>query len=519
LGNASLLVHNGSVYLRPDPKSRVEALSIVDGRVSKVGSAREILRLKSASTQTLDLEGRAAFPGLADSHIHLLGTGMLMRTLDLSKARSILEIQNMLAKASSGRSREEWIIGRGWDQEKLQDHRYPDRSDADVVPNPVFLRRVCGHVALANSVALATVQIDEKTPDPFGGEIERDSTGRLSGLLKERALGLVAESIPRDETESREALIVAARKLLSQGVTSLHCIIEDSLEFKVLRDLKKNGKIEQSIYAILPVSMLDQAGSLVDKSGESVEGFKVGGLKIFLDGSLGARTAALERAYNDEPGTSGMLTTSREQLVALTKKAREMGLQLCIHAIGDKAVELAVETLKREEGAEECKKGRHRIEHASLLSSDLIKEMSRLGLVASVQPRFIYSDSWAEKRLGTDRVRYLYPFESMIQAGIRVAAGSDSPSDDPSVAEGLWSAVFRPGLLPNERLTAGEALSCYTVGGAYASFLENDEGTLVVGKWGNMVVFDRDPLECAPEDLWRLKVVQTVVHGRVFTWD
>ena len=491
----------------------------MDGRVSTVGSTREILKLKSRSTQTLDLEGRAAFPGLADSHIHLLGTGMLMRTLDLSKARSIPEIQSTLAKASAGRSKEEWIIGRGWDQEKLQEGRYPNRRDADVVPNPVFLRRVCGHVALANSAALATVQIDEKTPDPSGGEIERDSTGRLTGLLKEQALGLFAGSIPRDEKETREALIAAAQKLLSQGVTSLHCIIEDSLEFEVLRDLKKSGKIEQSIYAILPISMLDEAKSLLDKSGTPIDGFRVGGLKIFLDGSLGARTAALEKPYNDEPGTSGMLTTSRGQLVELARRARELGLQLCIHAIGDEAVELGVETLRETVGATECKKSRHRIEHASLLSPDLLREIANLGLVASVQPRFIYSDSWAEKRLGSDRIRYLYPFKSMIQAEIPVAAGSDSPSDDPSIPEGLWSAVTRPGLLPNERLTAREALSCYTVGGAFASFSEMDEGTLETGKWGNMVVFDRDPLDCAPEDLSRLRLVQTVVHGKVFNWN
>ena len=519
MANASLLVHGGRIYLRPDWKDRVEAISIVDGRVSKVGSTREILKLESASTQTLDLEGRAAFPGLADSHIHLLGTGMLMRTLDLSKARSIPEIQSRLAKASAGISKEEWIIGRGWDQEKLQERRYPNRRDADVVPNPVFLRRVCGHVALANSAALATVQIDEKTPDPSGGEIERDSTGRLTGLLKEQALGLFAESVPRDETKSLEALIAAARKLLSQGVTSLHCIIEDSLEFRILRDLKKKGEIEQSIHAILPVSMLEEARSLVDEPGTTFDGFKVGGLKIFLDGSLGARTAALEKPYNDEPGTSGMLTTSREQLMALTKKARELGLQLCIHAIGDKAVELGVETLKQTVGAVECKKWRHRIEHASLLSPDLISGMANLGLVASVQPRFIFSDSWAEKRLGSDRIPYLYPFKSMIQAGIPMAAGSDSPSDDPSIPEGLWSAVTRPGLLPNERLTAGEVLSCYTAAGAYASFSEKDEGTLETGKWGNMVVFDRDPLDCTPEDLSQLKVVQTVVRGKVFGWN
>ena len=519
MANVSLLVHNGKIYQRPDGNSRVEALAIIDGRISKAGSSLDILRLKSSSTETLDLEGRSAFPGLTDAHIHLLGTGMLMRTLDLSKARSILEIQKMLAKTASTKPKGDWIIGRGWDQERLQDRRYPDRTDADIVPNPVFLRRICGHIALANSLALATVGIDEKTPEPSGGEIERDSTGRLTGLVKERALELVARSIQRDEAETREALLCAAKKLLSNGVTSLHCIVEDSLEFDVLRELKKKGKIEQSIYAILPLNMLDRTDSLLEKNSPSVEGFKVGGLKIFLDGSLGARTAALDEPYTDEPGTNGMLTTSREQLLGLTRMARELGLQLCIHAIGDKAVELAVQTLKEALGPAECRKRRHRIEHASLLSPELIREMASLGLVASVQPRFVYSDNWAEKRLGKERIQYLYPFKSMLKAGIKLAAGSDSPSDDFSTAEGLWSSVSRPVLPTNESLTAAQAVSSYTMGGAYASFSEVSEGTLETGKWGNMVVFDKDPLECATEELFRLKVVETIVHGRVFRWN
>ena len=442
-----------------------------------------------------------------------------MQTLDLSKARSILEIQKMLARETSSKARDDWIIGRGWDQEKLQDRRYPNRTDVDIVPNPVFLKRVCGHIALANSAALVAAGVDEKTPEPFGGEIERDSTGKLTGLVKERALELVTRSIHRNGEETREALLMAAKKLLSQGVTSLHCIIEDAAEFEVLRDLKKTGKIAQSIYAILPLNMLDWAELRNNKAKRSFDGFKVGGLKIFLDGSLGARTAALEDPYSDQLGTFGMLTTSKQQLLELTNKARELGLQLCIHAIGDKAVELGVETLKEAIGPTESKKWRHRIEHASLLSMDIIREMASLGLVASVQPRFIYSDSWAEKRLGKDRIRYLYPFKSMIQAGIHVAAGSDSPSDDPSIAEGLWSAVSRPGLLSNEKLTAAEAISSYTSGAAYASFSEETEGTLEPGKWGNMVVFDRDPMECPPEQLFRLKVVKTIVRGKVFTWN
>jgi predicted amidohydrolase YtcJ len=518
LANPDLILYNGRIYPQPDRQSRVEAISITDGRVTATGSSRDLLRLKAASTNSVDLHGLVGVPGLADSHVHLLGYGMLLRTLDLSSARSIAEIQTMLAKAASGKLKDQWILGRGWDQEKLREHRYPDRSDMDIVANPVFFRRICGHVAVANSAALAKAGVNDNTPDPFGGEIERDSTGKPNGILKERALEIVSRSAPRDEKEAREALLVASQKLLEQGVTSLHCIIEDEQEFRALKDLKHQGKIEQTIYAILPMNMLEQVGSMEDEVGVWTNGFRIGGIKLFLDGSLGARTAALGNPYDDAPGSSGMLTTSKEQLLSVIDKTRDTGLQLCLHAIGDRAVAMGVETLSETLGAGECGKSRHRIEHASLVLPGLMRDMAELGLVASVQPRFIYSDSWAEKRLGK-RISYLYPFKSMLQAGIHLAAGSDSPSDDPSTVEGLWSAVSRPGLLPAERLTTSEALSCYTTGAAYASFSESDEGTLEVGKWANMTVFDRDPFECAPEMVGRLRVVETIVRGKVFLWN
>ena len=518
MANPDLIFYNGRIYPQPDRQSRVEAISITDGRVTATGSSRDVLRLRAASTNSVDLRGLVGVPGLADSHVHLLGYGMLLRTLDLSSARSIAEIKTMLAKAASGKLKEQWIIGRGWDQEKLREHRYPDRSDVDIVANPVFFRRICGHVAVANSAALAKAGVNENTPDPFGGEIERDSTGKPNGILKERALEIVSRSVPRDEKEAREALLVASQKLLEQGVTSLHCIIEDEQEFKALKDLKHQGKIEQTIYAILPMNMLEQVGSMEDEVGVWTNGFRIGGIKLFLDGSLGARTAALGNPYDDAPGSSGMLTTSKEQLLSVIDKTRDTGLQLCLHAIGDRAVAMGVDTLSETLGPVQCRKSRHRIEHASLVPPGLMRDLAELGLVASVQPRFIYSDSWAEKRLGK-RISYLYPFKSMLQAGIHLAAGSDSPSDDPSTVEGLWSAVSRPGLPTGENLTPSEALSCYTTGASYASFSENEEGTLEAGKWANMTIVDHDPFESAPEELRKLRVVQTIVRGEIFRWN
>lgn len=515
MANPDLIIYNGKIYPQPDIESRVEAIAITDGRVTNTGSSRDLLKLKSASTDSLDLHGLVGIPGLADSHVHLLGYGMMLRTLNLSSARSILDIQEMLTKDASTKRENEWILGRGWDQEKLRERRYPERSDIDIVANPVFLRRICGHVAVANSAALTIAGVNENTPEPFGGEIERDPGGKPNGILKERALGIVSQSVPKDAEETRKALLVASEKLLAQGVTSLHCIVEDKQEFKVLRELKKEGKIEQTINAILPLSMLEQVGIMEDEPGVWTDGFRVGGIKLFLDGSLGARTAALRSPYRDSPSSSGMLTISRQQLLDVIEKTRGSGLQLCLHAIGDMAVEMGLETLNEALGPLDCRKSRHRIEHASLMSADLIRDMAKLGLVASVQPRFIYSDNWAEQRLGAERIRYLYPFESMLRAGIHVAAGSDSPSDDPSTADGLWSAVSRPGLPSFERLTPSEAISCYTKGAAYASFSESDEGTLEVGKWGNMTILDRDPFESTPDDLRKLRVVQTIVRGKM----
>ena len=484
-----------------------------------VGTSQDLLRLRSASVDSIDLQGQVALPGLADSHVHLLGYGMLLQTLNLSGARSITEIQKMLAETASTKRHDEWILGRGWDQEKLREQRYPDRSDIDIIPNPVFLRRICGHVAIANSAALTATGINEGTRDPLGGEISRDSTGKPSGILKERAIEIVSRSLPRDDNETRQAILVASQKLLELGVTSLHCIIEDEQEFRTVRALKKEGKIQQTIYAILPLNMIDRIGPIDNIPGVWANSFRVGGIKIFLDGSLGARTAALGHPYDDDPSSSGMLTTSREQLLALIEKARDTGLQLCIHAIGDKAVETGVSTLEEALGKQNCRNSRHRIEHASLVPPQLIGKMANLGLVASVQPRFIYSDSWAERRLGTTRIEYLYPFKSMLRGGIHLAAGSDAPSDDPSPIEGLWSGVSRPGLSSTETLTTSQMLSCYTRGAAYASFSENDEGTLDVGKSANLTVLDRDPFESTSEALRKLRVVQTIVRGKIFRWN
>ncbi|MBO0888396.1 amidohydrolase [Candidatus Bathyarchaeota archaeon] len=465
----------------------------------------------------MNLHGSVVLPGFFDSHIHLLNYGMLLRTLNLSKTRSIQEIMEKIVEAGSSQSHK-WILGRGWDDEKLREHRYPNRDDLDrVTSRPVFLKRVCGHVAVANSEALRIAGIDKDTTDPEGGVIVRDGNLQPNGVLKEHAISLVEKVVPQFTDDTERALTLASRKLMKLGITSLQCIVSDSTELVSLRKLKREGKVVQSIYAIVPLNLFDELISLGLTTEEGEGGFRIGGVKLFLDGSLGARTAALSSPYHDEPTSSGLITMKKEELRRVALTAKEIGFQLCIHAIGDKAVELAIEVIDESIGSRLSKAMRNRIEHASVTTSEEIRDMRRLGIIASVQPRFIYSDSWAEERLGPERVKDIYPFASFAKSEIVLAAGSDCPVEDPNPFEGIWSATVRPGLNGSERLEVNEVLEAYTKSAAFASFCENARGTLEPGKIADMIVVDRDPFTVAVDDLRRTKVTRTIISGKIFS--
>ena len=508
-------MYNGRIYPEGNPRVHFQALAVWKGRVIDLASDSEILNLRTRQTRTVNLQGRVVLPGFCDSHIHLLNYGTLLRTLDLTKARSIGEIKTLVAEASRQKRKNQWILGRGWDDEKLLEHRYPDRRDLDqVTSNPVFLKRVCGHVAIANSKALSMSRVHSDTMDPEGGVIVKDLKGTPNGILRERAIELVEKAVPQFADETGKALVLASRRLAKLGITSLHCIVSDLNELVGLRKLKHDGKILQSIYAIVPLKLLDQLlafGLTTERSGD---GFRIGGLKLFLDGSLGAHTAALNVAYADNVGSKGMLTMSHGSLERIAKKATDAGFQLCIHAIGDRAVELAIRVLESL-GTKSCRALRHRIEHASLTTNDSILKMKRLGVIASVQPRFIFSDTWAKERLGSNRLQNLYPFASFSRAGIVVAAGSDCPVEDPNPFEGIWSAVARPGLDRSEALSVSQAVACYSRNAAYASFCEGERGKLNPGMMADMVVVDQDPFAIGIDAVRKTRVVQTIIEGRV----
>ncbi len=516
MSNPDLILHTGKIYPDAGSRRRFEALAVRKGRVTDIGTNKRIITTKSKTAKIINLHGRTVLPGFHDSHIHLLNYGMLLLTLDLSRARSIEEIKKRVKGWNTTGSHHTWLLGRGWDDERLREHRYPTRDDLDLATSkPVFLKRICGHVAIANSAALSLARIDNRTVDPPGGRIVRDSSGKPNGVLKETAIELVEKVIPESMEKTKSALVQASRKLAKVGLTSLHCIISSLTELNALRELKREQQLPQSIYAIIPANLIVRLGSQSLSRVRSRGRFRIRGVKLYLDGSLGARTAALNQPYDDDPNSSGMLTLSTRELRKVASKARDSKFQLCIHAIGDKAVDLAVEVLGEIFGTNGCRQLRHRIEHASIINEKSMKEMRRLGIIASIQPRFIYTDKWAEDRLGHRRLPQLYPFASMTKAGIRLTAGSDCPVEDPDPFEGIWSAVARPGLDDVERLTVSEALIAYTKSAAYASFSEDFTGTLAPGNAADMIVLDRDPYESSRESLRGIRVVRTIIDGKV----
>lgn len=513
-----LILHNGRIYPKANPRIRFEALAIWNGRVTDLGSDLAILKLRAGNTKSMNLRGKVVLPGFCDSHIHLLNYGMLLRTIDLSKTGSIEELKRQVGRAGSLKSKNKWVLGRGWDDEKLRDHRYPDRRDLDEVSsNPVFLKRICGHVAVANTKALAIAGITKDTANPKGGIIVRDAEGQPNGVVKEHALELVEKVIPQSVDENRRAIALAARRLAKLGITYLHCIVGDARELVALRRAKQNNQIPQSIYALMPLDLMDQLASLGLTTEKDAGRFRIGGVKLFLDGSLGARTAALQAPYADDKSNEGMLTMEKEELDAIARKARDSGFQLCIHAIGDRAVALAIQTLEESFGARRCRDLRHRIEHASLTAPEHVSKMGKLGIIASVQPRFIFSDSWAQERLGSERKKHLYPFASFIRHKVVLTAGSDCPIENPNPFEGIWSATERPGLDSGEKLTVSQAIKAYTECPAYASFSEDIRGTLEPGKAADLVVLDRDPFECDSNSLRKTRVLETIIGGKVFS--
>jgi len=516
--SCDLALLKGNILTMDKRLKRAQAVAVLGERVLRVGKNSDVRPLIGRKTKVLDLRGRTVVPGMIDTHIHFVDYGLSLGRIDLRGVRSIGEIQAKVASKAKETPTGKWILGRGWDQERLKEKRYPNRLDLDKASpeNPALLNRVCGHVCVTSSLGLQLAGITKETPDPHGGQIDRDAvTGEPTGVLRDEAMSIVWRHVPQPtKPELVAAIEAASRRAVSAGLTTVHALLRDSAHVEALQEARATGRLGVRVYMGIPVDLLDNLIGLGIKTGFGDDWLKIGCVKMLLDGSLGGRTAALKESYADDPGNKGLLLYREEELRQLVKKAHDSGYQLAIHAIGDRAIDLALDAIEEAQNKTPRKDHRHRIEHASIMSPQQIERMSRMEVIASVQPAFVTSDFWAADRVGKKREIWVYPFKTLFK-NVVASAGSDCPVEHLDPIEGIWAAVTRGGFLATERLGVDQVLYMYTVNGAYASFDEDEKGSISDGKLADMVVLSKDPFTVAHHELKSIKVEKVIIGGRV----
>jgi predicted amidohydrolase YtcJ len=510
----SYILVNGNILTMEPKHPSAQAIAIVGNRILRTGTNKEISTLSGKNSTTINLKGSTVLPGFTDCHIHLIEYGLSLNTIDLRDVQTIEKMKRLVAQRAAKTTG--WVLGRGWDQEKFAENRYPTRHDLDEASpnNPAILTRVCGHICIVNTLALKEANIDSHTPNPEGGVIDRDASGEPTGILREKAVGLVEAKIPPPPVEDYvKATLAACQKALEAGLTAVHCITSSPQELKALLNLKAEGRLPLRFYVFIPDSELGIAKALGLRSGFGDEWVRLGGVKIFTDGSLGARTAALQEPYNDDPSNVGVAVHTQTELNTIISEAHAAGLQAAVHAIGDRAIAMVLDAINEAKKLKPSEDLRHRIEHVSVVNPKLIGRMKRTGLIASVQPHFITSDYWLQQRLGITRAAFTYPLRSMLQNGIRVVGGSDCPVDPLTPLSGIEAAVNRPG--SDEAVSVEDAISFYTRSAAYASFDEDFKGTISPGKYADLVVLAQDPRKVSTSAISKIPILMTMVGGRI----
>jgi len=518
---------NGNVWTGDAKQPKAEAIAIAGGSIVAIGSSADIRKLATSSTRVVDLKSAPVVPGFIDNHVHFVSGGVGLDQVDLRDAKTPAEFTRRIAQAAAGSKQGRWIIEGNWDHETWGG-QLPTRDliDQDTPNTPVFVSRLDGHMALANSVVLKLAGIDEKTPDPPGGTIVRDAKGRPTGVLKDAALVLVTKVMPPPSDEELEqALQRAMEHAVSRGLTQVHDMggYEDFRVLEMYRRARASNKLRLRIYAFVPLAEAKQAAEFKQRNGAGDDWLRWGGVKGYVDGSLGASTAWLHRPYQDEPTTSGLTVTEPELLRSRIVAANQAGLHVTVHAIGDRANDWLLDAYQKVEQAGPKKDWRFRIEHAQHLTPGAIKRFGPLGVVASMQPPHLIDDGrWAEKRIGAERLKGTYAFRSLLDAGAHVTFGSDWPVATLDPLTGIYAAVTRRtadnlnpnGWQPQEKITVAEALRAYTAESAWAGFQEGKVGVLKAGALADFAVLSRDLFTSPPAQIADIKVVRTVVGGR-----
>jgi len=477
------------------------------GRIVKIGDSA---MASPRDSEVIEANGGSLHPGFVDSHCHPFEYSWLKRGVNLTGVANMTGVRLRVLAGIQRANPGEWVSGMGWDQEAFPGRAMPSRTDIDDISpeNPVVLSRVCGHVGLLNSKGIEALGFENRT----GEEYDRDVKGALTGIVRERALEEALERLPKSAERLASDLQSVETEAARLGLTTLHCIISPGgyrEELGALAELSRSGSLSLAYRVYVPPEALEHIETTGLRKKFAGSRLRMNGVKIYADGSLGARTAALREPYSDDPSNSGILRYTDDELSDIVEKVDATGMQAIIHAIGDRAVEQAAEALGMVAGTGNPR--RHRIEHATLLPKDLRSKMARHGIRAAVQPLFITSDSWAAGRLGEDRVQDLYPLKSMLAEGIVASGGSDSPVESMSPIFGIWAAMTRGGADPKEALNLEEALSLYTTNGRSNGF-DSAEG-VNEGSPANLTLLDSDTSGMHPALFRKVGVLATLVDG------
>lgn len=521
----TVVVKNARVWTGCTAVPWAEALAVAGDRIAAVGTTERVLALACPSSEIIDAQGNLVVPGFIDCHVHFLEGGFHLSSVQLRDAATPAEFIHRIKAYAEEVGPGVWITGGDWDH-ALWGGRLPTHEWIDSVSsrNPVWVSRLDGHMALANRLAMQIAGIHAATPDVEGGTIVRDAEGNPTGIFKDNAMGLIDRMVPSPDLRQKERALVAAMEYVaSQGVTTVHQMgTWEDLE--VFEHAHATGSLLTRIYAAVPLASASQLAARVRQSGRGDEWLRIGMLKGFVDGSLGSHTAAFFEPYSDAPTDSGLLVNTPEDLYRWISQADSAGLQVAVHAIGDRANALLLDIYARVVAERGPRDRRFRIEHAQHLRPCDIPRFSQLGVIASMQPYHAIDDGrWAEGVIGPQRCKTTYAFRSLHDQGARVVFGSDWYVAPPSPLLGIYAAVTRrtidgknpDGWIPEQKITVEEALRAYTVQAAYASFEEGLKGSIEPGKLADFVILDRDITRIPPEEIFQARVLMTVVGGKV----
>ncbi|MGQ9679497.1 MAG: amidohydrolase [Candidatus Bathyarchaeia archaeon] len=484
--------------------------------ISSVGKKGEVVIPVGA--ELIDASGRTVVPGLIDAHTHFLRMGIAMvQLVDLRDTSTIEEALNLIKKRVSSAKKGEWIIGRGWDESKWKDGRYIVKDDLDPFSpdNPIMLVRICGHLITLNSKALSIAEVTKDTPDPPGGKIDKDPKGEPTGILRD-ARRLVDRVLPPVTEElALEGLKQACQRALSLGCTGIHDAGLTPQDIRFYQRAYEKGLLSIRAFLMMRDEATEAAFKLGVYTGFGNEFLKIGSVKLLIDGSMGARTAAFFEPYEDDPSTKGLLIMSPEELNMRVKAAHGNMFQVAIHAIGDRGIEFAITAIEEALKENPRKNHRHRIEHCEVLSPAQIERIKALGIIASMQPNFV--GEWSqpggmyEARIGLKRLKQNNPYRAMLDEDVKLAFGSDCMPFNPIY--GISSAVNHP--IKESRISLVEAVKAYTLGAAYSSFEEDIKGSVEPGKLADITIFEGDLTKMPEEKIKDAEVYMTIVNGKI----